>query len=86
MRNLTIAAALLVLTLGQVRAQITTYRDTLPDGTITVMVDSGQPPIEVIIDSIFGGLNFAQVSTGLLMDRTIQYPVPPNPKPGTFTS
>jgi hypothetical protein len=73
MRNLTIFAALLVSALGQLCAQITTYHDTLPDGTTITLVDSGQPPIEVMIDSIFGSLDFTEVSTGLLMDRAIHF-------------
>ena len=73
MRNLTIFAALLVLALGQLCAQITTYHDTLPDGTTITLVDSGQPPIEVMIDSMFGSLDFTEVSSGLLMDRTIHF-------------
>jgi hypothetical protein len=73
MRKLTLLATLLVLALGQLRAQITTYHDTLPDGTTITLVDSGQPPIEVMIDSMFGSLDFTDVSTGLLMDRTIHF-------------
>lgn len=73
MRNLMILAALIVLALGQLRSQIITYHDTLPDGTIVTLVDSGQPPIEVMIDSVFGSLDFSDVSTGLLMDRTIHF-------------
>ncbi|MEZ4827246.1 MAG: hypothetical protein R3C61_13360 [Bacteroidia bacterium] len=73
MRNLMILAALIVLALGQLRSQIITYHDTLPDGTILTLVDSGQPPIEVMIDSMFGSLDFSDVSTGLLMDRTIHF-------------
>ena len=63
MQNLTIFAALLVLALGQLHAQITTYHDTLPDGTTIILVDSGQPPIELMIDSMFGSLDFTEVSS-----------------------
>ncbi|MEZ4827242.1 MAG: hypothetical protein R3C61_13340 [Bacteroidia bacterium] len=73
MRKFTLLATLIVLALGQLCSQITTYHDTLPDGTILTLVVSGNPPIEVMIDSMFGSLDFSDVSTGLLMDRTIHF-------------
>jgi hypothetical protein len=54
-------------------APLTTHHDTLPDGTTITLVDSGQPPIEVMIDSMFGSLDFTEVITGLLMNRTIHF-------------